>query len=84
MSRGYGGPKHPQAVDVTITLQHGILPQVDPDHPLQLPFGIGQVGQDAAQGLGDRGTIRERAQPYPPCTPHTPGVVTLALGWAMP
>lgn len=50
--RGHGGPRPPQAVGVPVTLQHGLLPQVDPHDMLQLPLGIGQVGQDTPQGLG--------------------------------
>lgn len=51
---------------MAVTLQHSLLPQVDPNDLPQLPLGVGQVGQDTSQGLGNRRAVGERALLSPP------------------
>lgn len=67
-----------------ITLQHSLLPQVDPNDLLQLPLGISQVGQGTPQGLQGQEGGRQEGFPSPSPPLRWAGVVTLALGWAVP
>lgn len=84
--RSYGGFRLSQVVGVVVIFQYSFFFQVDLNDLSQFFFGVGQVGQDIFQGLGNRRVVGERVFfffRYYRSGFRFFGVVILALGWVM-